>query len=73
MSYSRAVCEGIWSEALAVENGLAITPEDGDIKALRQDLYKARELIMDARLHTLAMHVSPDGKELWICKKPTSR
>lgn len=73
MAYSKAVCEALWTEALNTEHGIAITPEDGDIRGLRTELYRTRELLMDARLHTLAVHVDPDGKELWLCKKLTNQ
>ena len=69
MAYGKDICAALWTEALQSQHGVAITPEDEDLSALRRELYKTRESLMDARLHTLNMFVSPDGKELWLCKK----
>lgn len=73
MSYSKDLLAALWEEALKAEHGVAIEPDDGDLPHLRQELYRTREALMDARLQTLVLHVSPDNKEIWLCKKQTNR
>lgn len=57
----------LWYAALESECGIAIPTED--IKLLRADLYKARELAGDPELDNVIMVTPANGKEVWLCRK----
>lgn len=72
MSLSYEVCIAVWHEAAQVEIGLGVTPDDGDIQGLRQAMYKAREKARNPTFQDMETYISPNGKELWLCRKRAS-
>lgn len=58
----------LWYTAMEAEIGIAIACTD--VGLLRNDLYKAKELLNDPTLDALIMVLAKEG-EIWLVKKAT--
>ena len=60
----------IWIAAANREMGLIVPVADAkDCEAISKSLYEARRDISDPRLANLSLHISEDGREIYVYKK----